>query len=73
MSFVPFFSPLIMFLRVGMSDPAVWEVWLSIGTTALSVYALGWLSAKIYRVGVLMYGKRPSVGELRKAMKAFKV
>ncbi len=73
MSFVPFFSPLIMFLRVGMSDPAVWEVWLSIGTTALSVYALGWLSAKIYRVGVLMYGKRPSFGELRKAMKAFKV
>lgn len=73
MSFVPFFSPLIMFLRVGMSDPAVWEVWLSIGITALSVYALSWLSAKIYRVGVLMYGKRPSIRELSKAMKAFKV
>lgn len=73
MSFVPFFSPLIMFLRVGMSDPALWEVWLSIAITAVSVYALGWLSAKIYRVGVLMYGKRPGFGELRKAMKAFKV
>jgi ABC-2 type transport system permease protein len=73
MSFVPFFSPLIMFLRIGMSDPALWEIWLSIGITAVTMFALGWLAAKIYRVGVLMYGKRPSFAELRKAMKAFKV
>jgi ABC-2 type transport system permease protein len=73
MSFVPFFSPLIMFLRIGMSDPALWEIWLSIGITAATMLALGWLAAKIYRVGVLMYGKRPSFAELRKAMKAFKV
>ncbi|MFC3772241.1 ABC transporter permease [Paenibacillus sp. GCM10012303] len=73
MSFVPFFSPLIMFLRIGMSDPAWWEIWLSIGVTAATMFLLGWLAAKIYRVGVLMYGKRPSFKELRKAMKAFKV
>jgi ABC-2 type transport system permease protein len=73
MSFVPFFSPLIMFLRIGMSDPAWWEVWLSIGVTAATMFLLGWLAAKMYRVGVLMYGKRPSFKELRKAMKAFKV
>jgi ABC-2 type transport system permease protein len=35
--------------------------------------AIGWLSAKIYRTGVLMYGKRPSIKELVKAMKAYKV
>ncbi|GAA3409998.1 ABC transporter permease [Paenibacillus hodogayensis] len=73
MSFVPFFSPLIMFLRIGMSDPALWEVWLSIVVTAGTIVLLGWLAAKIYRVGVLMYGKRPSFKELVKAMKAFKV
>lgn len=73
MSYVPFFSPLIMFLRIGMSDPAWWEIWLSIGVTAATMFLLGWLAAKIYRVGVLMYGKRPSFKELRKAMKAFKV
>lgn len=73
MSYVPFFSPLLMFLRIGMSDPALWEVWLSIGITVAAIVALGWLAAKIYRVGVLMYGKRPSLKELRKAMRAFKV
>ncbi|TMV43103.1 ABC transporter permease [Paenibacillus mesophilus] len=73
MSFVPFFSPLIMFLRIGMSDPALWEIWLSIAITAATMFALGWLAAKIYRVGVLLYGKRPSFKELRKAMRAFRV
>jgi ABC-2 type transport system permease protein len=73
MSYVPFFSPLIMFLRIGMSTPALWEIWLSIAVLLASIIALAWLAAKIYRTGVLMYGKRPSFKELRKAMKAFKV
>ena len=73
MSYVPFFSPLIMFLRIGMSDPAWWEIGISIAVTMATMIALSWLAAKIYRVGVLMYGKRPSLRELRKAMKAFKV
>jgi len=73
MSFVPFFTPLIMFLRLGMSNPAVWEVWLSIALTFAAVYLLGWLTAKIYRVGVLMYGKRPTPKELWRAMKEMNV
>ncbi|MVO99864.1 ABC transporter permease [Paenibacillus lutrae] len=71
MSFIPFFSPLIMFLRIGLGTPAAWEIILSIGIMLGSIFALGWLAAKIYRTGVLMYGKRPSWKELRKAMKAF--
>ncbi|MDF2717371.1 MAG: natB, partial [Paenibacillus sp.] len=51
----------------------LWEIWLSIAVTAATMLALGWLAAKIYRVGVLLYGKRPSFKELRKAMRAFKV
>lgn len=72
-SYIPFFSPFIMFLRMGVTEPALWEVWLSIGILIGSILVLGWLSAKIYRTGVLMYGKRPSFKELRKAMKAYKI
>ena len=71
MSFIPFFSPLIMFLRIGLSDPALWEILISIGIMFASIGILAWLSAKIYRAGVLMYGKLPSFKELRKAMKSF--
>jgi len=72
-SYIPFFSPFLMVLRAGLSEPAWWEIVLSFGILLASTLLLGWLSAKIYRTGVLMYGKRPSVNELIKAMKAYKV
>ncbi len=72
MSFVPFFSPMIMFLRIGMSSPPFWQVALSIIIQLLSIGAMAWLAAKIYRTGVLMYGKRPTLKELRKAMRAYR-
>lgn len=72
-SFIPFFTPYSMFLRIGLGSPALWEIWLSIALLAVAILFFGWLSAKIYRTGVLMYGKRPSLKELRKAMKAYKV
>ena len=73
MSFVPFFSPLVMFLRIGLGNPELWEILLSIGISAAGVYVMSWIAAKIYRTGVLLYGKLPSWSELRKAMKAFDV
>ncbi|NBI30058.1 ABC transporter permease [Chengkuizengella marina] len=72
-SFIPFFTPFVMTLRIGLGEPALWEIWLSLGILLATILGGGWLSAKIYRTGVLMYGKRPSIKELRKAMKAFKV
>lgn len=72
-SFIPFFSPFVMLLRLGLTDPPVWELLASIGILLVSIYAGTWLSAKIYRTGVLMYGKRPSWKEIRKAMKAYKI
>ncbi|GIP34820.1 ABC transporter permease [Paenibacillus sp. J2TS4] len=72
-SYIPFFTPMIMFLRVGLGEPALWEIGLSIVIMLASIGFFGWLSAKIYRVGVLMYGKRPSWKEVRKAMKAYNV
>jgi len=71
--YIPFFSPFLMFLRIGLTEPAWWEIVLSIGILFVSILAIGWISAKIYRVGVLMYGKRPSIKEIVKAMKAYKV
>ena len=72
-SFIPFFTPFVMFMRIGMADPALWEVLLSLAILIATILLAGWLSAKIYRTGVLMYGKRPTLKELRKAMKAYKV
>lgn len=72
-SFIPFFAPFTMFLRIGLTEPAVWEIALSVGILLAAIGLIGWLSAKIYRAGVLMYGKRPSFKELFKAMKAYKV
>lgn len=70
-SYIPFLAPLIMFVRIGMSDPAQWEIWLSIAIQLAAIGGLSWLSAKIYRTGVLMYGKRPSLRELWKAMRSY--
>lgn len=71
-SFIPFFTPTVMFMRIGISSPSLWEIALSIAILVVTTYFAGWISAKIYRTGVLMYGKRPSWKELRKAMKAYK-
>ncbi|WP_127532677.1 ABC transporter permease [Paenibacillus kobensis] len=72
-SFIPFFTPYIMFLRIGMVEPPFWQIAISLAALLVTTLASGWLSAKIYRTGVLMYGKRPSLKELRKAMKAYKL
>jgi len=72
-SYIPFFTPFLMFERIGLTDVPVWEIALSIGILLASILLFGWLAAKIYRTGVLMYGKRPSIKELIRAMKAYKV
>ncbi|OKP88009.1 ABC transporter permease [Paenibacillus helianthi] len=72
-SFVPITSPLSMLLRIGIGDVAFWEIAVSLIILLATTFGLGWLAAKIYRTGVLMYGKRPSIKEIRKAMKAYKI
>lgn len=72
-SFIPLFSPFVMVLRLGLTDPSTWEVLVSIGLLLVAIYIAVYVSAKIYRTGVLMYGKRPSWKEIRKAMKAYKI
>ncbi|MEP7266294.1 MAG: ABC transporter permease [Saprospiraceae bacterium] len=64
-SFIPFFAPIVMATRLAF-DPPLWQVFLSIGILALSCYFLALLAAKIYRTGILMYGKKASYKELAK-------
>ena len=68
-SFLPFTSPMAMFARIAMSMVPVWEIALSLAILAVSVVGVGVLSAKIYRVGVLLYGTRPKMRELIKAIR----
>ncbi|MWV45697.1 ABC transporter permease [Paenibacillus sp. HJL G12] len=72
-SFIPFTAPTAMLVRVGMGEVPTWQILISLALLICSILVFGWLSAKIYRTGVLMYGKRPSFKELRKAMKAYKI
>ena len=62
-SFIPFFSPLVMFARAVLGSPPVWQVALSLLLLAATVAAAVWAAARVYRTGVLMYGKRPSLME----------
>jgi ABC-2 type transport system permease protein len=57
LSFIPFFSPWIMFSRLCMASATFVEAAIAAGILAASMVFFGWLSAKIYRVGVMMYGK----------------
>ena len=66
LSMFPLTSPIIMFVRVSVSTPPLWQIALSIAISLLSLYGLVWFSARIYRVGILMYGKRPSLREIVK-------
>ncbi len=68
-SFIPFTSPMAMFTRVAMSHPALWEIALSVAILLASCAGVGVLSAKIYRVGVLLYGASPKPGDIIKALK----
>ncbi|MBN9655863.1 ABC transporter permease [Halobacillus sp. GSS1] len=71
-SYFPFFTPLIMFLRVGMLEIPIWEVALSIGILVGSILVLALIGARVYRGGVLMYGKSTSLKDLKTALQLSK-
>ena len=67
-SFVPFTSPMAMFTRIAMSTVPWYEIAISIAILVGSVVGIGVLSAKIYRVGVLLYGTTPKLSAILKAV-----
>jgi ABC-2 type transport system permease protein len=66
LSLIPFFSPVLMFLRMAIQPPPWWQIALSLVLLISTILGAVWLAAKIYRVGMLMYGKRPTLPELAK-------
>ena len=67
-SYIPFTSPMAMFTRICMSTVAWYEIAISIGILIASTVGIGVISAKIYRVGVLLYGTPPNLGAILKAV-----
>jgi len=63
-SLIPFFTPLLMMLRMALKMPPLWQVLLGYALTTLLCVAMTWLCARIYRVGILMYGKKPTIQEI---------
>jgi ABC-2 type transport system permease protein len=69
LALMPPFTPLLMYFRVSLGHPAVWEVALSLVLTSASICGIIWITSRIYRIGVLMYGKRPSIAEMFRWLK----
>jgi len=69
-SFIPPINTFVMMLRMtSTSPPPLWQVWLSIAIGLVSVYAALWFAAKVFRVGLLMFGKPPNFATLVKWVK----
>lgn len=64
LSLVPFFAPTLMMMRIAVVEPPLWQIVLSMLLMILTTLAGVWVAAKIYRVGILMTGKRPSIPEV---------
>src|SRR6266498_2669400 len=69
LSMIPLFTPITMFVRVLVSDPPFCQVGASIVLTVATITFLFWAAAKIFRVGILSYGKRPTIPELWRWLK----
>ena len=69
MSMLPFSAPIMMPMRMSMISVPAWQVAVSLTSMTLACLAAIWFSARIYRVGLLMYGKRPTIRELLKWLK----
>lgn len=66
LSMIPFTSPIAMLVRIAMGNAEVWEVLLSISLLIITFIGTTWLGAKIYKTGILMYGKKVTYKELFK-------
>src|SRR5690606_39265315 len=67
-SYIPFTSPVVMLMRLPFGVP-LWQQLISLGILFGSFLIVVWFAAKIYRIGILMYGKKPSYKEIIKWLK----
>jgi ABC-2 type transport system permease protein len=69
LSYIPFFTPMVMFTRICLGTAAAWEIALSIGIQLATIILTGWLGGRIYRMGTLMYGNKINYKDMMAAIK----
>src|SRR5450755_473414 len=67
-SYIPFWTPTTMLMRIDTGSVAPWEIALTIGLMLVAIFICAVISARIYRFGILMYGQRPGLGQLIKVV-----
>jgi ABC-2 type transport system permease protein len=66
LSYIPFWTPMLMLMRIALGTVAWWEIVVTIALMLVAILACTWFAARLYRYGVLMYGQRPGLGQLLK-------
>jgi len=69
LSLIPFCTPLLMYIRIVVETPPAWQIALSLVLLLGTIYGMLSICSRIYRVGILMYGKRPTLPEIVRWMK----
>jgi ABC-2 type transport system permease protein len=69
-SFIPLISPFIMFTRIAVSNVPTWQIVVSLALNLVTAIVLAWLSGKVYRVGLLLYGRAPSLRQVIATLRA---
>ena len=69
LSLFPPCAPLIMCLRMGIQMPPLWQLLLSVTLMVVAIYVAVWIASRIYRIGILMYGKRANLPEMIRWMR----
>jgi ABC-2 type transport system permease protein len=64
LSFFPFTAPLLMFMRISVQPPPLWQIGLCVAILLATIWAMAWFAGRVYRVGILMYGKKPTFPEI---------
>jgi ABC-2 type transport system permease protein len=64
LSMIPFFAPIVMPVRYSLTSISIIEVLTSLAITFATMLVIAWIAGRIYRVGILMYGKKPTLKEL---------
>lgn len=69
LSYFPFWTPMLMLVRLALGTVAWWEIVVTIALMLVAIAICAWFAARLYRLGVLMYGQRPGLGQLVKMVR----
>jgi ABC-2 type transport system permease protein len=69
-SFIPLIAPFVMFARIVVSSVPLWQIALSLAINLAAIYAISVIGGKIYRIGMLLYGRPPKAAQLWHALRS---